>query len=78
MKLSIEIGSLSTKTLMRVAMELDDPDALAQIAENTNSELVLAAVAGNKSARLSTIRKLAQSKNLRVKNTALRVLESCL
>lgn len=77
MKVSIELESLSTKALMRVAMEITDPEALDKIAESSRSELVLAAVAGNECAWVSTVRKLAQNKNVRVKNAALKNLESC-
>ena len=76
MKVEIELGKLSKKTLMRIAMEISNPNTLDQIVEFTRSELVLAAIAGNRFTRKSTLIALSKSKHIRVSNAALKTLEA--
>lgn len=73
MKVQIELDELSTKTLVRIALETSDSEILEELAKS-NKGKVLTAVASNGWTKIETIKRLANHSNKEVKAAALRTL----
>ena len=73
MKVQIELDELSSKTLVRIALETSDTEVLEELAKS-NKGKVLIAVASNGWTKRKTLEKLSNHSNKEVKAAAFRTL----
>ena len=73
MKVQIELDELSSKTLVRIALETSDTEVLEELAKS-NKGKVLIAVASNGWTKRKTLEKLSNHSNKEVKAVAFRTL----